>query len=180
MKYSTVSALCEGVAGAIREKEGSTALINPQDFPDRIKGLEVGGGGIPDVPTLECWKIDASSLSDDDKQNCRNAISDFAYGNSEGSYGKCIVLSEIDGNIYGGMGPLYIIGSGRADLTASIFYIAFTNVGDINSFISSDLQWFKEVLDYCVELNCGEQISLSNFLSLAAQAQNYEDQYGWD
>lgn len=45
MKYPTVSALCEGVAGAIREKEGSTALINPQDFVDRIKGLEVGGSG---------------------------------------------------------------------------------------------------------------------------------------
>lgn len=43
MKYPTVSSLCEGVAGAIREKEGSSALINPQDFPDRIKGLEVGG-----------------------------------------------------------------------------------------------------------------------------------------
>lgn len=43
MKYPTISALCEGVAGAIREKEGSTALINPQDFVDRIKGLEVGG-----------------------------------------------------------------------------------------------------------------------------------------
>ena len=43
MKYPTVSALCEGVAGAIREKEGSTALINPQDFVERIKGLEVGG-----------------------------------------------------------------------------------------------------------------------------------------
>jgi hypothetical protein len=45
MKYPTVSSLCEGVAGAIREKEGSTALINPQDFVDRIKGLEIGGGG---------------------------------------------------------------------------------------------------------------------------------------
>ena len=43
MKYPTVSALCEGVAGAIREKEGSSALINPQDFPERIKALEVGG-----------------------------------------------------------------------------------------------------------------------------------------
>lgn len=43
MKYPTVSALCEGVAEAIREKEGSTEKINPQDFPDRIKGLEVGG-----------------------------------------------------------------------------------------------------------------------------------------
>lgn len=45
MKYPTVSALCEGVAGAIREKEGSTALINPQDFVERIKSLEGGGGG---------------------------------------------------------------------------------------------------------------------------------------
>lgn len=43
MKYKTVSALCEGIAEAIKEKEGSTALINPQDFPERIKGLEVGG-----------------------------------------------------------------------------------------------------------------------------------------
>lgn len=44
MKYPTVSALCEGVAEAIREKDGSSARINPQDFPDRIKALEVGGG----------------------------------------------------------------------------------------------------------------------------------------
>ena len=43
MKYKTVSALCDGVAEAIKEKEGSTALINPQDFVDRIKGLEGGG-----------------------------------------------------------------------------------------------------------------------------------------
>ena len=44
MKYKTVSALCEGIADAIKEKEGSSEKINPQDFPDRIKGLEVGGG----------------------------------------------------------------------------------------------------------------------------------------
>lgn len=45
MKYKTVSALCEGIADAIRKKEGSSALINPQDFADRIEALEVGGGG---------------------------------------------------------------------------------------------------------------------------------------
>jgi hypothetical protein len=44
MKYPTVSALCEGVAGAIRAKEGSTEKINPQDFPQRIENLQVGGG----------------------------------------------------------------------------------------------------------------------------------------
>lgn len=31
------------IADAIREKEGSTDAINPQDFVGRIKGLEVGG-----------------------------------------------------------------------------------------------------------------------------------------
>lgn len=44
MKYPTVSALCEGVAGAIREKDGSTEKINPQDFVQRIENLQVGGG----------------------------------------------------------------------------------------------------------------------------------------
>lgn len=32
------------IADAIREKEGSSDLINPQAFADHIKGLEVGGG----------------------------------------------------------------------------------------------------------------------------------------
>lgn len=31
------------IADAIREKEGTTDAINPQDFVGRIKGLEVGG-----------------------------------------------------------------------------------------------------------------------------------------
>ena len=44
MKYNTVSSLCEGVAGAIRRKEGSTEKINPQDFVQRIDNLQVGGG----------------------------------------------------------------------------------------------------------------------------------------
>ena len=44
MKYPTVSALCEGVAGAIRAKEGSSEKINPQDFAQRIDNLHVGGG----------------------------------------------------------------------------------------------------------------------------------------
>lgn len=45
MKYPTVSSLCEGVAGAIRKVEGSTTLINPQDFVQRIEALSGGGGG---------------------------------------------------------------------------------------------------------------------------------------
>lgn len=32
------------IANAIRAKEGSSALINPQDFVDRINTLQIGGG----------------------------------------------------------------------------------------------------------------------------------------
>lgn len=44
MKYPLISALCEGVAGAIRAKEGSTEKINPQDFVAHINALSIGGG----------------------------------------------------------------------------------------------------------------------------------------
>ena len=44
MKYTTINSLCEAVADAIRSKEGSTELINPQDFVKRIDNLQVGGG----------------------------------------------------------------------------------------------------------------------------------------
>ena len=59
MKYPTVSALCEGVAGAIRKVEGSTALINPQDFVDRINTLSIGGGGEEYGVYLKILEVDA-------------------------------------------------------------------------------------------------------------------------
>lgn len=59
MKYPTVSSLCEGIAGAIREKEGSTALINPQDFVDRINTLSIGGGGEEYGVYLKILDVDA-------------------------------------------------------------------------------------------------------------------------
>ena len=59
MKYPTVSALCEGVAGAIRAKEGSTEKINPQDFVDRINALSIGGGGEEYGVYLKILEVDA-------------------------------------------------------------------------------------------------------------------------
>ena len=35
----------KGIADAIRRKEGSTDLISPMDFAQRIDNLQVGGGG---------------------------------------------------------------------------------------------------------------------------------------
>lgn len=59
MKYPTVSALCEGIAEAIKEKEGSTEKINPQDFVDRINALSIGGGGEEYGVYLKILEVDA-------------------------------------------------------------------------------------------------------------------------
>lgn len=160
MKYPTVSALCEGVAGAIREKEGSSALINPQDFVDRIKGLEVGGG-IPDVPTLECWKITPRDM--DDKYKLFN----FLIMGGDCTSSVSLAVTEMDGVIYGG--TYMIFGSGGGWPDDQIFYIAFVNKGD--DYYMGCVNTLREnVLGAC-----GEQMSISEFLSIVARAENYEE-----
>lgn len=51
----------KGIADAIRRKEGSSDLISPMDFAQRIDNLQVGGG--TDESSIEY--VDASSLSAD-------------------------------------------------------------------------------------------------------------------
>lgn len=152
MKYKTVSALCEGVAGAIREKEGSTALINPQDFVDRIKGLEVGGG-IPDVPTLECWKI----TTEDNDLKLLLADNINAYEN------RPLVLGTIGEDVYAGMYPIF--GTGYPPEGVQTFYVAFfaTWVPDFG---------VNELRDF-LSANGGEKISLSTYLEVASAVTSF-------
>lgn len=42
--YGTVDALFTGICDAIREKDGTTALISHQDIPERISAIRGGGG----------------------------------------------------------------------------------------------------------------------------------------
>lgn len=48
MSYSTVNALMKGIADAIRAKDGTSAAIPHQNFPDRIAAIQ-GGISIKDV-----------------------------------------------------------------------------------------------------------------------------------
>lgn len=43
-KNDNIKDFCTDIADAIRRKEGSSELINPQDFSQRIDNLQVGGG----------------------------------------------------------------------------------------------------------------------------------------
>lgn len=44
MKYNSITGLLTAIADEIRAKEGSSELINPQDLPERIAALPIGGG----------------------------------------------------------------------------------------------------------------------------------------
>ena len=44
MKYNSISGLLTAIADEIRAKDGSSELINPQDLPERIAALPLGGG----------------------------------------------------------------------------------------------------------------------------------------
>ena len=45
MAIESTRDLCLSVADAIREKKGSSELINPQDFAKEIASIEGGGSG---------------------------------------------------------------------------------------------------------------------------------------
>lgn len=75
------------VADAIREKKGTTDLINPQNFSEEILSIEGGGGGIPsEVKDSNGMGMQGiTSLSFDDSVV---AIAEYAYT-------RCNNLSEI-------------------------------------------------------------------------------------
>ena len=132
---------------------------NSLHFPDGVNLDDTSSGGIPNVPTVECWKI---TLPLDDMDPLFMLLSDI-----HNFPDHFIVVSEFDGNLYGGFGPTF--GSGSADYSANIFYVGILINGD-NYFKYSCLEGFREnVLDVY-----GEQISLSEFLSTVSRANNYE------
>jgi hypothetical protein len=157
MKYPTVSALCEGVAGAIREKEGSTALINPQDFVDRIKGLE-GGGGIPDVPTLECWKI---TVTDDNRDSLLDFISNRLENWTDNTtLTTCCLQGEQPNDVIVRAGADLFTGSGWQGYLQEVYVLAYVKAfqGNYENFVSD------------IEATGASRTTLNEWLTITAQA----------
>jgi hypothetical protein len=107
MKYPTVSALCEGVASAIREKEGSTALINPQDFVDRINTLSIGGGGEEYGVYLKILEVPAKI--DGGKDSTLNVDSPEVVEFFSDAFGWTNEIMGVEGDVYAyGFIPEYL------------------------------------------------------------------------
>jgi hypothetical protein len=78
-----------------------------------------------------------------------------------------LVVTEMDGVIYGG--SYIVFGSGGGWVEDQIFYIAFVNKGDRHY-----MGFVNELREYVLGA-CGEQMSLSEFLTVVGRAQNYEE-----
>lgn len=160
MKYPTVSALCEGVAEAIKEKEGSSARINPQDFPDRIKGLEVGGG-IPDVPTLECWKI---TVTDDNRDSLLDFISNRLDNWTDNiTLTTCCLQGEQPNDVVVRAGAYMFNGSGWQWYLQEVYVLVYVKAfeGNYEYFVSN------------IEATGASRITLNEWLAITAQAKDY-------
>lgn len=154
-KNNNLNDFLTDIANAIKTKKGTSDPINAQDFATEISNIS----GVPDVPTLECWKV---TLPSDDMDPLYWLLSDI-----HDHPDHFIVVSEFDGNLYGGFGPMF--GSGNTDYSANIFYVGILINGG-NHFKHNCLEGFREYV-----LNVyGEQISLSEFLSTVSRANNYE------
>lgn len=108
------------IADAIREKKGTTDLINPQDFSDEIRNIETGGD-IIDVDTLPTEDIDNDKIY---KSTTPKGM--FAYIDTD--YGEFIDLQI----------PNYIYVSSINDVTKPML----SDVGTQNSYIYVDTSSF--------------------------------------
>lgn len=163
MKYKTVSALCEGIAEAIKEKEGNAEKINPQDFADRIKGLEVGGG-IPDVPTLECYKL----VKTEDNQDLFEefVMNNFVYDNDHSVLATCKWVIEDEEFIISGGSTLSFSGEWLG--VQEIYILWYPNCMMAHYRDS----WREGAVNACAE-----RIPLSEWLEITAKAINFRERY---
>lgn len=140
------------IANAIRKVEGSTEKINPQDFAQRIENLN--SGGIPNVPTLECWKI--TTEDQDVKYQLMDLVNSMMYN-------RPLLLGTIGGDVYAGVYPIF--GTGVPPKGVQTFYVAFFDT------------WLPDYepnnLRNLLSANGGEKISLSTYLEVASAVTSF-------
>lgn len=156
MKYDSISGLFTAIADEIRAKEGSSELINPQDLPERVKNLS----GVPNVPTLECWKL---ALTEDNQ----DAFQEFTRDNFVGDNDHAVLATS-----KWGIGDDEIIISGGSMLGFSGEWLGVQEIY-ILWYPNSMMDWTRNIWRERA-INAGaEQITLSEWLSITAQAIHY-------
>lgn len=95
-KNNNLKDFVTGVAGAIREKKGTTELINPQDFENEIRTIQTGVDTSDATATADDIRLGKIAYGADGKMT--GTIADYD-GTSEPASGKSLVAQIIDKSV---------------------------------------------------------------------------------
>lgn len=95
-KNNNLKDFVTGVAGAIREKKGTTELINPQDFENEIRTIQTGIDTSDATATADDIRLNKTAYGADGKMT--GTIADYD-GTSEPASGKSLFAQLVDRTI---------------------------------------------------------------------------------
>lgn len=95
-KNNNLKDFVTGVAGAIREKKGTTELINPQDFESEIRTIQTGVDTSDATATADDIRLDKTAYGANGKMT--GTIADYD-GTSEPASGKSLIAQIVDKSV---------------------------------------------------------------------------------
>lgn len=143
-KNNNLKDFVTGVAGAIREKKGTTELINPQDFESEIRTIQTGTDTSDATAVADDIRLGKTAYGADGKMT--GTIADYD-GTSEPASGKSLAAQIVDRSVTN-------VTAGDLKGATNIGRYAFSRCAALTSItIPDDVKTINiSAFEYCTEL----------------------------